>query len=64
MFLSQNFHVAEAFTGISGSYVPVVETVKGFKAILDGRYDDLPEDAFRNVGRIEEAVAKAEKLKY
>ena len=64
LFLSQNFHVAEAFTGIPGSYVPVAETVKGFKGILDGRYDDLPEDAFRNVGRIEEAVEKAEKMKY
>lgn len=64
LFLSQNFHVAEAFTGLPGSYVPVTETVKGFKAILDGRYDDLPEDAFRNVGRIEEAVKKAEKMKY
>ncbi|MFL2100308.1 F0F1 ATP synthase subunit beta [Desemzia sp. FAM 23991] len=64
LFLSQNFHVAEAFTGLPGSYVPVAETVKGFKEILDGRYDDLPEDAFRNVGRIEEAVKKAEKMKY
>lgn len=63
LFLSQNFHVAEAFTGIPGSYVSVTDTVKGFKAILDGRYDDLPEDAFRNVGRIEEAVTKAEKMK-
>lgn len=64
LFLSQNFHVAEAFTGISGSYVPVSETVRGFKEILNGRYDDLPEDAFRNVGRIEEAVEKAGHLKY
>lgn len=64
LFLSQNFHVAEAFTGIPGSYVPVSETVKGFKEILNGRYDDLPEDAFRNVGRIEEAVEKAANLKY
>jgi len=64
LFLSQNFHVAEAFTGIPGSYVPVSETVKGFKEILNGRYDDLPEDAFRNVGRIEEAVEKADHLKY
>ncbi len=46
-FLSQNFHVAERFTGIPGSYVPVEETVKGFKEILEGKYDDLPEDAFR-----------------
>ncbi|MCI3027844.1 F0F1 ATP synthase subunit beta [Desemzia sp. C1] len=64
LFLSQNFHVAEAFTGIPGSYVPVSETVRGFKEILNGRYDDLPEDAFRNVGRIEEAVEKAGHLKY
>lgn len=63
LFLSQNFHVAEAFTGVPGSYVPVSETVKGFKEILEGRYDDLPEDAFRNVGRVEEVVAKAEKIK-
>lgn len=64
LFLSQNFHVAEAFTGVPGSYVPVSETVRGFKEILNGRYDDLPEDAFRNVGRIEEAVEKAGQLKY
>lgn len=64
LFLSQNFHVAEAFTGIPGSYVPVSETVRGFKEILNGRYDDLPEDAFRNVGRIEEAVEKAGQIKY
>ncbi|MFD2629354.1 F0F1 ATP synthase subunit beta [Oceanobacillus kapialis] len=59
-FLSQNFHVAEQFTGQKGSYVPVSETVKGFKEILDGKYDDLPEDAFRLVGRIEEVVEKAQ----
>lgn len=58
-FLSQNFHVAEQFTDQKGSYVPVSETVKGFKEILDGKYDDLPEDAFRLVGRIEEVVEKA-----
>jgi len=58
-FLSQNFHVAEQFTGQAGSYVPVAETVKGFKEILDGRYDHLPEDAFRLVGRIEEVIEKA-----
>ncbi|MGJ9458191.1 F0F1 ATP synthase subunit beta [Oceanobacillus sp. CF4.6] len=58
-FLSQNFHVAEQFTGQKGSYVPVQETVAGFQEILDGKYDDLPEDAFRLVGRIEEVVAKA-----
>jgi len=58
-FLSQNFHVAEQFTGQPGSYVPVKETVAGFREILDGKYDDLPEDAFRLVGRIEEVVEKA-----
>ncbi|MBU8789928.1 F0F1 ATP synthase subunit beta [Oceanobacillus caeni] len=61
-FLSQNFHVAEQFTGQPGSYVPVAETVKGFREILDGKYDDLPEDAFRLVGRIEEVVEKAQQL--
>ena len=58
-FLSQNFHVAEQFTGQQGSYVPVKETVKGFKEILEGKYDHLPEDAFRLVGRIEEVVRKS-----
>jgi len=61
-FLSQNFHVAEQFTGQPGSYVPVKETVKGFKEILDGKYDHLPEDAFRLVGRIEEVVEKAKSM--
>ncbi|MBC5635642.1 F0F1 ATP synthase subunit beta [Ornithinibacillus sp. BX22] len=61
-FLSQNFHVAEQFTGQPGSYVPVKETVKGFKEILEGKYDDLPEDAFRLVGRIEEVVEKAKSM--
>ncbi|WP_409290685.1 F0F1 ATP synthase subunit beta [Peribacillus sp. SCS-26] len=61
-FLSQNFHVAEQFTGQKGSYVPVKETVKGFKDILAGKYDDLPEDAFRLVGRIEEVIEKAKQM--
>lgn len=61
-FLSQNFHVAEQFTGQKGSYVPVAETVKGFKEILEGRYDHLPEDAFRLVGRIEEVIEKAKSM--
>ncbi|HLR81361.1 MAG TPA: F0F1 ATP synthase subunit beta [Bacillota bacterium] len=61
-FLSQNFHVAEQFTGQPGSYVPIDETVKGFKEILEGKYDDLPEDAFRLVGRIEEVVEKAKEM--
>ncbi|ETP67758.1 F0F1 ATP synthase subunit beta [Planococcus glaciei CHR43] len=58
-FLSQNFHVAEQFTGQKGSYVPVAETIKGFKEILAGKYDHLPEDAFRLVGRIEDVIEKA-----
>src|SRR5699024_461596 len=61
-FLSQNFHVAEQFTGQPGSYVPVEETVRGFREVLDGKYDHLPEDAFRLVGRIEEVVEKAKRM--
>nr|WP_039811515.1 F0F1 ATP synthase subunit beta [Jeotgalibacillus malaysiensis] len=61
-FLSQNFHVAEQFTGQKGSYVPVKETIAGFKDILAGKYDHLPEDAFRLVGRIEEVVESAKKM--
>jgi len=58
-FLSQNFHVAEQFTGQKGSYVPLKETIRGFTEILEGKYDDLPEDAFRLVGRIEEVIENA-----
>ncbi|HLR61480.1 MAG TPA: F0F1 ATP synthase subunit beta [Lentibacillus sp.] len=61
-FLSQNFHVAEQFTGQPGSYVPVNETIKGFREILDGKHDELPEDAFRLVGRIEEVVEKGKDM--
>ncbi len=61
-FLSQNFHVAEQFTGQKGSYVPVKETVRSFKEILDGKHDHLPEDAFRLVGSIEEVVEKAKSM--
>jgi F-type H+/Na+-transporting ATPase subunit beta len=61
-FLSQNFHVAEQFTGQPGSYVPIKETVRGFKEILEGKYDHLPEDAFRLVGRIEEVVDRAKQM--
>ncbi|MDM5201370.1 F0F1 ATP synthase subunit beta [Fictibacillus enclensis] len=61
-FLSQNFHVAEQFTGQKGSYVPVKETIRGFKEILDGKHDDLPEDAFRLVGSIDEVVEKAKTM--
>ena len=58
-FLSQPFTVAEQFTGFEGKYVPVKETVRSFKEILEGKHDDLPESAFLFVGSIEEAVAKA-----
>ncbi len=61
-FLSQPFAVAEQFTNIPGRYVKLEDTIKGFKAILDGEYDDLPEQAFLMVGTIEEAVEKAKKL--
>jgi F-type H+-transporting ATPase subunit beta len=61
-FLSQPFFVAEVFTGSPGKYVPLKETIKGFKGILAGDYDDLPEQAFYMVGSIEEAVAKAKTL--
>ena len=60
-FLSQPFSVAEQFTGYEGKYVPVKETVRGFKEILEGKHDDLPESAFLYVGTIEEAVEKARK---
>jgi F-type H+-transporting ATPase subunit beta len=61
-FLSQPMFVAEAFTGTEGKYVPIKETIRGFKEILDGKHDQLPESAFFMVGTIEEAVAKASKL--
>ena len=62
-FLAQPTHVAEKFTGIPGIYVPVRETLRGFKAIVDGEVDDLPEAAFYNVGTIDDVYAKAEKIK-
>ncbi len=62
-FLSQPFFVAEVFTGAPGKYVTLEETIEGFKGLLDGAYDDLPEAAFYMVGNIEEAKEKAEKLK-
>ena len=62
-FLSQPFTVAEQFTGMEGRYVPLKETVRGFREILDGKHDDLPESAFLFVGTIDEAVEKAKKLK-
>jgi F-type H+-transporting ATPase subunit beta len=61
-FLSQPFHVAEVFTGTKGKYVPVAETVKGFKEIIEGKHDDLPEAAFYMVGSIEEAQERAETI--
>ena len=61
-FLSQPFHVAEVFTGFPGVFVPLEETIKGFKGILDGDYDHLPEAAFYMVGTMDEAIAKAEKM--
>ncbi|MCD6132736.1 MAG: F0F1 ATP synthase subunit beta [Deltaproteobacteria bacterium] len=61
-FLSQPFFVAEQFTGMPGKFVPVKETVKGFKEIIEGKHDDLPEQAFYMVGTIEEAVEKSKKL--
>jgi len=63
LFLSQSFHVAEQFTGLKGSYVPVSETVKGFKEILDGVHDSLPEEAFRLMGGIDDVIAKAQSMK-
>ena len=62
-FLSQPFHVAEIFTGSPGKYVSLKQTIAGFKGILDGDYDELPEQAFYMVGSIEEAVEKAASLK-
>lgn len=63
LFLSQNFHVAEQFTNQPGSYVPVKETIRGFQEILSGKHDNLPEEAFRLVGTIEEAITKAKSMK-
>ena len=61
-FLSQPFHVSEKFTGIPGTYVPLSETVRGFKEIIEGKHDDLPESAFLFVGTIDEVVEKAKTL--
>ncbi|HPG04166.1 MAG TPA: F0F1 ATP synthase subunit beta, partial [Rhodoblastus sp.] len=61
-FLSQPFHVAEVFTGSPGKLVSLADTIKGFKGLVDGKYDHLPEAAFYMVGTIEEAVEKAQKL--
>ena len=60
-FLSQPFSVAEQFTGMEGKYVPLKETIRGFKEIIEGKHDNLPESAFLFVGTIDEAVEKARK---
>ena len=61
-FLSQPFYVAEVFTGLTGEYVPVAETVESFEAIIKGELDEVPEQAFLNVGGVEQVLAKAKKL--
>jgi F-type H+-transporting ATPase subunit beta len=61
-FLSQPFHVAEVFTGFSGVLVSLEDTIRGFKGLVDGEYDDLPEAAFYMVGTIEDAIEKAKKM--
>jgi F-type H+-transporting ATPase subunit beta len=61
-FLSQPFFVAEQFTGMSGRYVKLEDTVRGFEEIVEGKHDDVPEQAFRFVGGIEEALENAEKM--
>lgn len=62
-FLSQPFTVAEQFTGMEGKFVPIKETIRGFKEIIEGKYDDLPESAFLFVGTIDEAIEKAKSMK-
>src|SRR5208282_6518606 len=62
-FLSQPFHVAEVFTGAPGKYVKVADTVRSFKEIIEGKHDDIPEQAFYLKGGIEDVIAAAEKLK-
>jgi F-type H+-transporting ATPase subunit beta len=62
-FLSQPFHVAEQFTGYKGKYVALADTIKGFREIVEGKHDDLPEQAFYMQGTIEEAIEKAAELK-
>ena len=61
-FLSQPFHVAEVFTGSPGVFVSLQETIKGFKGLIEGEYDNIPEAAFYMVGTIEEAIEKSKKL--
>ncbi|HEX5008014.1 MAG TPA: F0F1 ATP synthase subunit beta, partial [Hyphomonadaceae bacterium] len=61
-FLSQPFHVAEAFTNLPGAFVDVKDTVQGFKEILEGKHDDIPEQAFLMCGKIDDVVANAQKM--
>ncbi|HUE39286.1 MAG TPA: F0F1 ATP synthase subunit beta, partial [Candidatus Binatia bacterium] len=61
-FLSQPFHVAEAFTGTNGVYVKLADAIQGFKEIIEGKHDDMPEQAFFLVGTIQDAIAKAKRL--
>ena len=61
-FLSQPFNVSEKFTCIEGTYVPLAETIRGFKEIIEGKHDDVPESAFLFVGTIDEAVEKGKKV--
>ncbi|MCL2496801.1 MAG: F0F1 ATP synthase subunit beta, partial [Clostridiales bacterium] len=61
-FLSQPFHVAEHFTGMAGKYVPLKDTIRSFKDLVDGKFDHLPEQAFLMVGSIEEATEKARQM--
>merc|ERR1712127_1125196 len=61
-FLSQPFHVAEVFTGTKGRFVSLEDTISGFRGLLDGKYDDLPEGAFYMVGDINEAISKAKQM--
>ena len=60
-FLSQPFHVAEQFTGLPGRYVPISETIQGFKEILEGKHDDIPESYFLNAGNIDDVLARVKK---
>ncbi len=61
-FLSQPFHVAEQFTGLAGALVPVAETIRGFREILEGKHDEIPEQAFFLAGSIDQVIEKAKKL--
>ena len=62
-FLSQPFFVATQFTGLEGKYVPIEDTIRGFKEIVEGKHDDIPEQAFYMMGTIEEVEERAEKMK-